>query len=92
MSESGPVQNLRGGIPTWLSFIIGPLLGALVVAAGAVWAIAKMPDGGQFHEMGRDVTSVKLDVAVLKAHQETADERSKHIELQLDTLISQKRK
>lgn len=86
------VPDFRGGPSAWLIFLIGPLLGALVTAAGAVWVIARMPDGSQFHEMGRDVSAVKLDVAVLKANVEAATESTKEIKSQLKTLIEQRRK
>jgi hypothetical protein len=86
------VPDFRGGPSAWLIFLVGPLLGALVTAAGAVWVIARMPDGGQFHEMSRDVSAVKLDVAVLKANQESAIESTKEIKSQLKTLIEQRRK
>lgn len=86
------VPNFRGGPSLWLVFVVGPLLASLVMVGGIVWFIARMPDGSQFHEMGRDVSAVKLDVAVLKANVEAATESTKEIKSQLKTLIEQRRK
>lgn len=90
------VPDLRGGPSAWLVFIVGPLLGAVVVAAAVVATIARMPDGTQFHEITRDVAQIKQDVAVSRAHQESAEqlanERYEAMKAQLRELLGQRRK
>lgn len=78
-----PVPNFRGGPSLWLVFIIGPLLAALVTAAGVVVVIARMPDGQQFDKVRNDVAAIKQDVAVSKAREEGRD---KNIDLQFENL------
>lgn len=86
------VPNFRGGPSSWLIFVIGPLLGAIVTAAGAVWAIARMPDGTQFREVTRDVSAIKESLARFREHQDQGekliDERFENLKL----LIKQDRR
>jgi len=90
------VPNLRGGPPAWVGFVLGPLLGAAVVAAAAIATIARMPDGTQFRDITRDVSQIKQDVAVSRAHQEAAEqlanERYEAMKAQLRELLGQRRK
>ena len=96
MEHDEHVPNLRPGPSAWLTFFVGPLLGALVVAVAAIIAIARMPDGAQFQEITHDVAAIKQDVAVSRARQEAAaalsDERNEYLKAQLRELLGRRGK
>lgn len=96
MGDEVHVPNLRGGPPVWLVFIVGPLLGAIVVAVGAVWAIARMPDGTQFHEITTAVAAIKQEVAVSHSQQDgdraLNNERFEGLKVQLKEIKDQIKK
>ena len=59
------VPNLRGGTLTWIAFILGPLLGAIMAGGGILWTMAKQPDRSEFNELRGIVYKMQLDVAVM---------------------------
>lgn len=95
------VPNLRGGPSIWLLFILGPLLGAIVVVVGLVWFIAHMPDGPAWTQMRDDMASVKQKLAAQDAvkaaeadakaaEREAVTEHNKLIDYKLDQLLNKK--
>lgn len=85
------VPNLRGNGLTTLGFILGPILGALVVFAGMVWQAAKYPDRSEFKSATNDLSSVKQDVAIQKYRLDGAEQRLGEIKVTTDKILEELR-
>lgn len=95
------VPDFRGGPSVWLLFILGPLLGSVVVVGGLVWFIAHMPDGPAWNQMRDDMASVKQKLAAQDAvkaaeagakaaERDAVTEHNKLIDYKLDQLLTKK--
>ena len=84
---SDPVPNLRGNGLTTAAFIVGPLLGAVIVIAGIIWQAAKYPDRTEFDQLRNDATLTKQDVAILKIQYAGAADQQQAIKQQLDRIL-----
>lgn len=86
------VPNLRGGHFTTLAFIVGPLLGAIVVVAGIVWQAAKYPERSEFDAVRNDVISTKQSTALHQYRLDGIQTRVDAIDVKLDRLLEEGRK
>jgi hypothetical protein len=88
---SDDVPNLRGNAFTTVGFIVGPLLGAVMVVGGIVWQAAKYPDRSEFRAATNDLASVKQDVALMKYRQDGVEQRSAEIKATTDKILEELR-
>ena len=86
---SDDIPNLRGGGLTTAAFIVGPLLGAVIVIAGIVWQAAKYPDRTEFEQLRNDTTLTKQDIAVLKFQYAGAANGQAAIEVKIDRILGE---
>lgn len=85
------VPNLRGGTLGTLAFILGPLLGAVMVVGGLVWMAAKYPERSEFDAVKAKIENTALDTAVYKVRLDSVQSRLDTIDVKLDRLLEQNR-
>jgi hypothetical protein len=77
------VPNLRGNALTWVAFILGPLLGAIMAGGGILWTMARQPDRNEFNEVRKTVERMQLDIAVMSERMKRQD----NVEQKIDELV-----
>lgn len=70
MADSDAVPNLRGGGAVTAAFVLGPLLGVVVMVAGLVWQAARYPTREEFHAAEAAIHRLDKGVEVQGAHVE----------------------
>lgn len=97
MGDVTPVPNLRarGGVPGWILALLGLLGGALGAGVPVIVTIARMPDGPQFQELTKRMTTIELEIGVMKANQAGADRahaaQSDLTNFKLDQLLNKRK-
>lgn len=70
MTDSDAVPNLRGGNLATAAFILGPLLGVVVMVGGLVWQAAHYPTREEFRSAEAVIHRLDKSVDVQGAHVE----------------------
>jgi hypothetical protein len=65
-----PVPNLRGGGMVTAAFVLGPLLGVVVMVGGLIWQAAHYPTREEFRAAQDTIHSLDRAVGVQGAHVE----------------------
>lgn len=89
---SDDIPNLRGGHLTTIAFIVGPLLGAVMVLAGIIWQAAKYPERSEFNSVRDDVIATKQSTALHQFRLDGIQIRVDAIDVKLDRLLEEGRK
>jgi hypothetical protein len=95
MTDDEKPQDLRGGIRGWLGFVLGPIIGAVLLFGGLIWQAAKYPDRGEFNDAKKAIqemreTQIRTTAAVESIQgslQRMEAKQDKGIEQKLDALV-----